>query len=85
MKNFFLSVLYLALALPLLPLEALFAVALMLHRAGEAWFRTARELREAPPSGGVYGTMARRLRERARSGSPAPHEKTIATYGEKNG
>lgn len=65
MKNLVSTVFYLALALPPLLLEAVCVVVLIMYRLWETWLRTARELREAPPPGGVYGTMARRLRERA--------------------
>ena len=64
MKNLVSTILYLALALPLLLLEAAFGAA---YRLWETWLRTARELRDAPPAGGMYGTMARRLRERSAS------------------
>ena len=65
MKNFFSTVFFLILALPLLLLEAVLGVVLTMYWLWERWLRTARELREAPPPGGMYGTMARRLRARA--------------------
>ena len=64
MKNFLSMVFFLLLALPLLLLEAAFDAA---YRLWETWLRAARELRDAPPAGGMYGTMARRLRERSAS------------------
>ena len=79
MKNLVSTVLYLALALPLLLLEAAFGAA---YRLWETWLRTARELRDAPPAGGMYGTMARRLRER--SASTCLIETRKPTNGGKN-
>lgn len=67
MKNFLSTAWYLALALPLMLLDAVFGVALMSLRLWERCLRTARELGEPPPAGGMYGTMARRLREKAHS------------------
>ena len=65
MKDLSSTVLYWMLALPLLLLEAVSGVGLSMYRLWETWCRTARELREAPPPGGMYGTMARRLREKS--------------------
>ena len=65
MKKLVSTVPFLTLALPLLLLEAVFGVVLTMHRLWERWLRTADELREGPPPGGMYGTMARRLRARA--------------------
>ena len=67
MKDLVSTVLYLTFALPILLLEAVLGAVLMMYRLWKTWRRTALELREAPPPGGMYGTMARRLRERARS------------------
>lgn len=87
MKNLVSIVSYLALALPLLLLEAVFGFVLMMYRLLETWLRTARELREEPPPGGMYGTMARRLHKRARSkkrNSDMPYQKSTTTAGGKN-
>ena len=65
MKNLVPTAFFLILALPLLLLEAGLGVVPTMYRLWGTWLRTARELREAPPPGGMYGTMARRLRERA--------------------
>lgn len=65
MRKFVSTVCCLILALPLLLFDAVFGIVLILRRLWEKWLRTARELREGPPEGGMYGTMARRLRERA--------------------
>ena len=67
MKDLVSTVLYLTFALPILLLEAVLGAVLMMYRLWKTWRRTARELREAPPPGGMYGTMARRLREKAHS------------------
>ena len=64
MKNLLTPLFFLTLALPLLLFEAAAGVALMLVRLGQKWRYEARILREPPPLGGMYGTMARRLRER---------------------
>ena len=73
------TVLSLVLALPLLLLEAVFYAASVLRRPWVKWLRTARELREPPPAGGMYGTLARRLRERM-----AHYRKSTTTNGGKN-
>ena len=65
MKKLVSTVPFLTLALPLLLLETVFGVMLTMYWLWERWLRTARELREAPPPGGMYGTMTRRLRARA--------------------
>lgn len=77
MRKFVSTVCCLILALLLLLFDAVFAVVLILQRLWEKWLRTARELREGPPEGGMYGTMARRLREKAHSGKVRMSDKEL--------
>ncbi len=65
MKKLMSNIFFLTLAFALLSVEAAAGLALLIVRAVEIWLRAARSLREPPPPGGMYGTMARRLRERA--------------------
>ena len=75
MKNLMTDVFFMAPSLPLLLSEAAVGSALILTRLWGRWRYAARTLREPPPPGGMYGTMARRLRARAQTA------KTTATKG----
>ena len=55
---------YLILALPLLLFEALLYLPLLLRKIWGKWRYAALTLREPPPPEGMFGTMARRLKEK---------------------
>ena len=63
MKNLMLGVFFMALAIPLLLLEAAEGIALIFMQLWERWRHTAQVLQNPPP-GGMYVTMVRRLREK---------------------
>ena len=77
MKNPLTEVFFMALALPLLLSEAAAGVALIFTRLWERWRYAAQTLQEPPPPGGMYGTMARRLRERAHQAKTHPTKGAI--------
>ena len=58
------TVFWLIAALPLLLFEALLYLPPILWRLLDKWRYTALTLREPPPPGGMFGTMARRLNEK---------------------
>ena len=54
----------LILALPLLLFEALLCLPLLLRKLWDKWRYAALTLRDPPPPEGVFGAMARRLKEK---------------------
>ena len=64
MRKMIPTVFWSILALPLLLFEALLYLPLLLRQLWNKWQYTALTLREPPPPGGMFGTMARRLNEK---------------------
>lgn len=64
MRKMIPTVFWSILVLPLLLFEALLYLPLLLWKLWNKWQYTALTLREPPPSGGMFGTMARRLNEK---------------------
>jgi hypothetical protein len=64
MRKTFSTVFWLIPALPLMLFEALLHLPLLLRRLRDKWRYTALTLREPPPPGGMFGAVARRLKEK---------------------